>query len=75
MNNKFNRDGEPFTQDNPDESNVWVSHSLSELIDMIDQKLENKPKGEKRFDIWRGEVNNLVSEINSRADRKMYLSV
>lgn len=75
MNKKFNKEGEPFTQDNPDESNVWVSHSLAELIDMIDQKLANKPKGERRYDIWRGEVNNLVSEINSRADRKMYLPV
>ena len=75
MKNKFNDDGEFFTSDNPEESNSQVDQSLQELIEMMDQKLENKPKSENLLRSWKGEVNNLAYTINTRADRKIYSSV
>ena len=75
MKKKLNKDGEPFTQDDPDDSEFGVDSSISELIDMIDQKLKNKPKGKNLLSTWRSEVNNLAAEINRRSNRRIYSSV
>lgn len=73
--NKFNEDGELFTSDNPEETTEYVNQSLPELMDMVEQKLYNKPAARGLVKSWRGELNNLISEVNKRAGRKMYAPI
>lgn len=66
-------DNEEEDLDNPHTFPVF--QSLSELIDVYEQKIRIVPKSEKFYDIWRGEMNNLIAEINAKSGFKLYKNV
>ncbi len=66
-------DNEEEDLDNP--HSFPVLQSLSELIDIYEQKIKTVPKSEKFYDIWRSEMNNLIREINSKSGFKLYKPV
>lgn len=53
------------TSDEPLELDFEVVVSLYELEEMLEQRLDNKPQGEKSEKQWKRDVNDLVDEINT----------
>lgn len=72
---KYNNEGKLYSSDDPTEEQDLVEQSLPELIEMVEQKLENRPTAEKLITLWRGEVNNLIKEVNEKANRKLFSPV
>lgn len=62
---KKNVDNRPAPdQDNPEEGEFVVHQSLMEVEELLEQRLENKPRGENSLKLWRKDVNRMVEEIN-----------
>lgn len=59
-------------QDNPDCHNIVVRESVLALIEMTDQKIENRPLGEKGFTLWKKEVGYLIDFINNKLGFSYY---
>lgn len=52
-------------QDNPSFGCFSVRETHMDLIEIIDQKLENKPRGEVSLKVWKKELHFLINQINS----------
>lgn len=72
---KYNKEGKLYSSDDDIVEGVLVEQSLPELIEMVEQKIQNRPTAQKLLTLWRGEVNNLIKEVNEKANRKLFRPV
>lgn len=65
-----------LSSDNPpDEVNFTIKYSPLDLIELLEQRLENEPKGVVSHKQWRKDVNRMIDELESVYDIKTWKKV